>query len=66
MEKENELLKKFIDKDLNYGLISKNSFEEGQNIIESITKDRETNLIFGGCFNNKTSYFMEPSLIEKS
>ena len=41
-EKKNDLLKKFIDKDLNYGLISNNSFKEGQNIIESIIKDRET------------------------
>ena len=63
-EKKNELLKKFIDKDLNYGLISYNSFKEGQNIIESIIKNKETNLIFGGCFNNKTNYFMEPTLVE--
>ena len=62
--KKDELYQRFTRQELNYGVINEQAFLKGQLTVQRLIEDKETELIFGGSFNDQTQYFMEPCMIK--
>ena len=62
--KKDELYQRFTRQELNYGVINEQAFLKGQLTVQKVIEDKETELIFGGSFNDNTQYFMEPCMIK--
>ena len=64
IKKSEDLFNNVMKGDINYGLINHTSFIKGQKLIENILEDKETELVYGGAFNNNKHYLMEPVMVK--